>query len=88
MISSNWYLPHHITIVHYDAAANENVMQQDTPSPSDTSYTSDSTYAHLIETKYLPNLGRTLYWCKEHPDTSEYYDLAGLEESHFKPYHG
>jgi DNA replicative helicase MCM subunit Mcm2 (Cdc46/Mcm family) len=71
-----------------DAAANENVVQQSTPTPSDTSYTSDSTYTNLIETKYLPNLGRTLYWCKEHPDTSEYYDLAGLEEIHFKPYHG
>ena len=54
--------------------------------PSDTSVTSDSTYEYLIETEYLPSLNRTSYRCKEHPEVP-YYDLEGIEESHFKPYH-
>jgi hypothetical protein len=45
-----------------------------------------STYEHLTETEYFPNLNRTVYYCKEHPEVP-YYDLAGIEESHFKPCH-
>jgi hypothetical protein len=44
-------------------------------------------YEHLIETKYLPNLDRIAYCCKEHPNAPEYYDLKGIQESHFKPFH-
>ena len=50
------------------------------------SYRSDSPYAHLITEEDLPSLGRTAYRCKEHPDVP-YYDLKGIEESHFKPIH-
>jgi hypothetical protein len=37
--------------------------------------------------KELPSIGHTVYKCKEHPNSPEYYDLKGIEESHFKPYH-
>jgi hypothetical protein len=64
------------------------------PSISDTSETPDNIvtegpYAHLIDIRYLPNLDRRVYSCKEHPppDVPEYYDLKGIVVSHFKPYH-
>ena len=44
-------------------------------------------FSHLVETKELPNTGVTVYKCEEHPDSPEYYDLKGIEESHFKPFH-
>jgi hypothetical protein len=47
----------------------------------------DGHYTHLLEVKYLPSLERMVYRCKEHPDSPEYYDLKGIEESHFKPFH-
>ena len=43
-------------------------------------------YEHLIETEYLPNLRQTVYRCKEYLDIP-YYDLEGINESHFKPFH-
>jgi|SRR5215207_560130 len=43
-------------------------------------------YEHLIEMEYLPSLDCTAYRCKEHPSVP-YYDLEGIEESHFKPFH-
>jgi hypothetical protein len=59
---------------------------------SDTSDTSDiilsdSPYAHLIEISYLPSLDCRVYSCREHADAPDYYDLKGITESHFKPYH-
>ena len=53
--------------------------------PSHTSH-SNSVYADFITEEHLPTLDRTVYRCKEHPETP-YYDLEGIEESHFKPYH-
>jgi hypothetical protein len=47
---------------------------------------SNGPYEGLIEQEYLPSLNRTSYRCKEHPEVP-YYDLEGIEESHFKPYH-
>ena len=46
----------------------------------------DSVYADLITEEHFPNFSQTVYRCKEHPEIP-YYDLAGIEESHFKPYH-
>ena len=61
---------------------------------SDRSYSSlkplensSSPYAHLILAEHLPNLKQTAYYCKEHPSVPCYYDLEGIEESHFKPFH-
>jgi hypothetical protein len=34
----------------------------------------ESSYKHLIQEEHLPNLGRTAYYCKEHPEVA-YYDL-------------
>jgi hypothetical protein len=48
---------------------------------------SSSPYAHLILVEHLPNLKQTAYYCKEHPSVPCYYDLEGIEESHFKPFH-
>lgn len=50
------------------------------------SYRSDSIYAHLITEEDMPSLGRTALRCIEHPEIA-YYDLKGIEESHFKPFH-
>ena len=44
-------------------------------------------YGHLIETEFLSNANRTVYRCKEHPDEIPYYELEGIEESHFKQFH-
>lgn len=54
---------------------------------SDRSDMSDSTYEHLMERQYLPNLNRTIYRCKECPNAPEYYDLNGIIKSHFQPFH-
>jgi hypothetical protein len=43
-------------------------------------------YHHMIETQYLPNLNRTAFRCKEHPD-AYYYDPNGILKSHFEPFH-
>jgi hypothetical protein len=51
------------------------------------SFEAEIGYRHLIETEDMPTLGKTAYWCKEHPeiwDTS----LRSLEISHFIPKHG
>jgi hypothetical protein len=48
---------------------------------------SSGSYKDLIEMKELSSTGRTVYRCKEHPESPEYYDLKGIEESHFKPVH-
>ena len=50
------------------------------------SHRSHSTYEHLITEEYLPSLERWVYRCKEHPSIP-YYDLKGIEVSHFEPYH-
>ena len=44
-------------------------MEKNTPHtpPLTSSHTSHSKYDHLVETKDLPNLGRTVFWCKESP---------------------
>jgi hypothetical protein len=54
---------------------------------SDISNQGVSIYQHLIETEYLPHLDRPVYRCRECPDAPPYYDLRGMEESHFKPHH-
>jgi hypothetical protein len=54
---------------------------------SDISNEGVSIYQHLIETEYLPHLDRPVYRCRECPDAPPYYDLRGMEESHFKPSH-
>ena len=67
---------------------NEN--ETDTPIPNLSHIAhmshSNSVYADLITEEHLSSLNRTVYRCKEHPDIP-YYDLAGIEESHFKPDH-
>jgi hypothetical protein len=76
----------------------ETVVAESCKTASDASDTSDSglkplensssLYAHLILVEHLPNLKQTAYYCKEHPNVPCYYDLEGIEESHFKPVHG
>jgi DNA replicative helicase MCM subunit Mcm2 (Cdc46/Mcm family) len=51
------------------------------------SYDYDYDYGHLVESEYLPNLDRTAYSCKEHPKEGPFYELEGILESHFKPFH-
>jgi hypothetical protein len=57
--------------------------------PSHTSHTSHSNciYADLIVSQYLDSVKRTAYRCKEHPDSPWYYDLKGIEVSHFEAFH-
>ena len=45
-----------------------------------------SEFSHLLTEEHLANLNRTAYRCIEHPEIP-YYDLKGIEESHFKLYH-
>lgn len=52
-----------------------------------TSDIANSIYKDLIDIQPLPNLGRNAFTCREHPEVA-YYDLEGIEKSHFKPYHG
>jgi hypothetical protein len=59
--------------------------QESHPTPSHTSH-SNSVYADFITEEHLSSLNRTVYRCKEHPEIP-YYDLEGIEESHFKAYH-
>ena len=63
-------------------AASTDSPQESRPTPSD----SNSVYAGLITEEHLPSLNRTVYRCKEHPEVP-YYELEGIEESHFKAYH-
>ena len=72
---------------HDEKSLNEKDVQA-IPTPSHTSHTShsDSVYADLIMEEHFPNFSQTVYRCKEHPEIP-YYDLAGIEESHFKPDH-
>jgi hypothetical protein len=83
---ANHHYSYLVTRKFSDQAFSFSQEQEPEPEPSDSSDTSDSTYEHLIERQYLPNLNRTAYRCREHPDVS-YYDLGGMEESHFKPFH-
>jgi hypothetical protein len=68
--------------------ASKPTRKNDSSKTVHTSNVADSIkpYEHLIETEYLPNLDRTVYRCKEHPEVP-YYDLEGIKESHFKPFH-
>jgi|RhiMethySRZTD1v2_1073278.scaffolds.fasta_scaffold06164_15 MoxR-like ATPase len=83
-----------------DKNKQEKIISQVSGEGSHTSYTSHtssyssdisndgvSIYQHLIETDYLPNLDCPVYRCRECPDAPPYYDLKGMEESHFKLYH-
>jgi hypothetical protein len=67
---------------------NEGQQQQEVPptTMSDMSDMSDSIYEPLIEREHLSNVNRIAYRCKEHPDIT-FYDIKGIEESHFKPFH-
>jgi hypothetical protein len=60
-----------------------------TPTPNLNPSISDiaKPYEHLIMMEEHPNLNRTAYYCKECPNVSPYWDLDGILESHFKPYH-
>jgi hypothetical protein len=74
------------------ASTKKNTRASNLDLKNNTAQTSDAPdsikpYEHLIEIKELPNLGRTAYRCREHPDAPEYYDLEGIKESHFKPIH-
>jgi hypothetical protein len=60
------------------------------PPPDEPKIDSDivnSIYKDLLDIQPLPNLGRNAFTCREHPEVA-YYDLEGIEKSHFKPYHG
>ena len=54
--------------------------------PNPTTSHSNSVYADFITEEHLSSLNRTVYRCKEHPEVP-YYDLEGIEESHFKAFH-
>jgi replicative DNA helicase Mcm len=44
-------------------------------------------YSHLIQESELSN-GQKYYTCKEHPNSIEYYNIAGIIKSHFEVEHG
>lgn len=48
-----------------------------------------SEWANLIKEEYLPGPDKTIYYCTEHPHPPYpwYIDLAGMETSHFIPFH-
>jgi hypothetical protein len=56
------------------------------PSLSDSS-DSGSKYKDMIETQHLDCLNKMAYRCKEHPNSPWYYDLRGIEVSHFEVFH-
>ena len=66
------------------------INANETPNPSLSHMShmshSNSVYADFITEEHLPSLNRTVYRRKEHPEIP-YYELEGIEESHFKPYH-
>ena len=73
---------------HNEESFNENETPTPVPNLSHIAHMShsNSIYADLITEEHLSSLNRTVYRCKEHPEIP-YYDLAGIEESHFKPDH-
>jgi hypothetical protein len=73
-----------------DASQASQASQEKAGSNNINNSTSDivnGIYKDLIDIQPLPNLGRNVYTCKEHPEVA-YYELEGIENSHFKPYHG